>query len=205
MVGRALGGKTPKGSELSMAVEYFKPTSGRVMGSIGVLGAAALAVAVVYDGLQDSDPAVLLGSLLFALLCWAVLLWPKLGVSETQLLLRNSFDSVTIPLAAIEQLALRTVLAVRVGEKRYVNTAAGRTLRAMRKAGSEQPDPVENYADFVEERIRARMDDARAREGVRVMSEQQEALAAEVRREWNPITVVPIMVVLVAFVAALVI
>src|SRR6266540_29694 len=105
MVGRALGRRTQKGSELRMAVEYFKPTGGRVLGTIGVLGAVTLGVMVGYDGLERRD--------------WAVLLWPRVGVSETHLHLRNTFDSVTIPLAAIEQLALRSVLAVRVGEKRY--------------------------------------------------------------------------------------
>jgi hypothetical protein len=203
MVALALGGKTQKGSELSMAVEYFRPTSGRVVGTIGVLGSATLALAVVYDGLQGHDPAVLLGAVLFGLLCWAVMLWPRVGVSEDNLTMRNMFDTVTIPLAAIEQLALRTVLAVRVGEKRYVSTAAGRTLRALRNYDGKDLDPVANYADFIEERIRVRMDDARAREGVGVMSDEQLALAAKVRREWNPQTVVPIVLALVGFVLAL--
>jgi len=203
MVGRALGRKTQKGSELRMAVEYFKPTSGRVLGTIGVLGAVTLGVMVGYDGLERRDWPVLLGALLFGVLCWAVLLWRRVGVSETHLHLRNTFDSVTIPLAAIEQLALRSVLAVRVGEKRYVSIAAGRSLRHMRKVKDGESDPLARYADFIEERIRARMDDARAREGVQVMSKEQEALASGVRREWNPLTVVPVVLALVGFVLVL--
>jgi len=204
MVALALGGKTQKGSELSMAVEYFHPTSGRVVGTVGVLGAAVLAVTVVYDGIQHGDPAVFMGAVLFGLLCWGLLLWPRVGVSETHLHLRNTFDSVTIPLAAIEQLALRTVLAIRVGEKRYISTAAGRTLRALRASAGKELDPVANYPDFIEERIRSRMNDARAREGIAVMSDEQVALAAGVRRTWNPQTVVPLGLALVGFVLALV-
>ena len=105
-------------------------------------------------------------------------------------------EHVRLPLAAIEDLAVRQVLAVQVGERRYVSTAVGKSWRkamvgdrdASRK-DVERPVTEIPYADYVEQEIRQRMEQARAEAGVGLLSDEQLALAAGVRREpaWLPI------------------
>ena len=90
-----------------------------------------------------------------------------------------------LPLAAVEDLAIRQVLAVRVGEKRYVSTAVGKSWRtamvgdrnATRKQAADKPVTEVPYADYVEQEIRKRMEHARAVAGVGLLSDEQLALA----------------------------
>jgi hypothetical protein len=185
-------------------VEYFKPTSGRLMGVVGLLAGLAVIVLVLIDGLHGSDLAVILATAFFGVLVWAAMLRPRVGVSQDVLVLRNMVTEAKIPLAAIEQLGLRQVLAVRAGDRRFVSPAVGRSLRAMRKDAGTAPDPISNYCDFVEERIRYRMEDARARSGIALMSDEQLALASGVRREWAWPEALALVVTGVGFVLTLI-
>ena len=87
-------------------------------------------------------------------------------------------------------------LAVRVGDKRYVSPAVGRTFRqALKKPRSTRelamtPVPGEglvaeegmSYADYVEDRLREMVAGARSRRRVKIGSPEQAALAADVVR-----------------------
>ncbi|WP_309647048.1 hypothetical protein [Nocardioides sp.] len=183
--------------------ERFTPTSGRVMGVIGV----ALAVLVVGIGLVDREAGVadwvIAAATAGGVLVWAALLRPRISLVGEDLELRNMTETVTIPLAAIEELAVRQLLAVRVGDKRFLSPALGKSRRQLVRAGTvgggigggiggavgklrSTPSDARttvNYPDFVEERIRQRMDDARSLRGVRPGSAEQVALASEVRRQ----------------------
>lgn len=176
--------------------EKFRPTGGRVTGVLALL----LAVAVVAIGVLDRGaglpPEVIVLAALGGLLAWASMLRPALWLTPTELVMRNMLETVHLPLAAIEELALRQVLAVTAGDRRYVSTAVGKSWRkALRSsAPSAEPEgdrPVTDlpYADYVEQRLRQRVDDARAAAGVRRGSDEQLALAGGVRREpaWLPI------------------
>ena len=58
--------------------------------------------------------------------------------------MRNLADTVHIRLAAVEEMAVRQVLAVRVGDRRFVSTVLGRTWRKSlksRRAGSSGASP----------------------------------------------------------------
>ena len=55
-----------------------------------------------------------------------------------ELVLRNMLSTIYIPLAAIEEVAVRQVLAVRAGDKRYVCAGVGRTLRQAMKGSALQ-------------------------------------------------------------------
>jgi hypothetical protein len=165
-------------------VEYFKPTSGQIVGSIGIVVALAVIAVSIFDGQHGADPAVILAALFFGILTWAAMLRPRVGVSQDVLVMRNMVSDAKIPLASIEQLALRQVLAVRAGHRRYVSPAVGRSVWSMRRHGDSAPNPLANYPDFVEERIRARMDEARERSGITMMSDEQLALASDVRLDW---------------------
>jgi hypothetical protein len=165
-------------------VEYFKPTSGQIIGFIGIIVALAVIVVSVVDGVHGSDPAVIAATLFLGISVWAAMLRPRVGVSQEVLVMRNMVTEVRIPLAAIEDMALRQVLAVRVGDRRFESPAIGRSLRSIVKQGSAPPDPVANYPDFVEERIRARMESARERSRIAMKSDEQVALGSDVRLDW---------------------
>lgn len=173
----------------SGGVERFRPTSGRFTGGVLILAGAPLFVL----SLVDPDQVVLevgVGGLLAALLGWAAALRPRVSLVGEHLELRNMLETVTIPLGAVEELAVRQVLAVRAGEKRFTSPAVGRRRKALLKGGASvqtesaktKPDVAPSYAEFVEERIRQRISDVRARSGVRLGSDEQAALADGVRR-----------------------
>ena len=178
-------------------VEKFRPTSGRVTGIIALLLAIAVAGIGVVDRGRGFPSPVVAGAVLGGVLAWASMLRPALWLTSTDLVMRNMLETVHLPLAAIEEMAVRQVLAVSAGDRRYVSTALGRSWRKTLTSsapGGAAPDgtrPVTDlpYVDFVEQRLRQRVDDARDAAGVRRGSEEQLALADGVRREpaWLPI------------------
>lgn len=175
----------------------FRPTSGRIMGCLAVLGALVVVGIAIAD--SDAVPAPLLGgAILFGVLAWATMLWPALAVTREHLVLRTMLEHQHLPLAAIESVAVGQVLAVRVGDKRYVSTAVSKPWRKAVSANrrDKRADPATSkpagevpYADYVENEIRARMDRAREVSGVALLSDEQLALASGVRRRpaWLPI------------------
>ncbi|WP_107765025.1 hypothetical protein [Nocardioides terrigena] len=194
-------------------VERFDPTSGRVTAVLVLVLAGVVVVAGTVDAGSVPLP-VLAGAVLAAVLAWASMLRPALWATTEHLVMRNMLETVHVPLAAIEQLAVRQVLALKAGEKRYVSTVVGRPLRkAMRtgRSGRSGSAPVEDaapapglpYADFVEQRLHQLMEEARTAAGVESLSDEQLALAADVRREpaWVPIGLTVLSAV--AFVASL--
>ena len=136
-------------------VERFEPTSGQVTGWMTIVLAAVLAVAgVVYA--DDGFPLwVAATGLLVAVLAWAAMIRPALWATHEHLVMRNLVETVHIRLAAVEEMAIRQVLAVRVGEQRFVSTVVGRTWRktlqsrhrpgglADREASSTRPGPAQ--------------------------------------------------------------
>jgi hypothetical protein len=171
------------------------------------LAAFVLVLAVLEEAaLTPLGPA----AVLVGVLAWASTLRPALVVDDGVLVLRNMLDTVRVPLAAIEQLAVRQVLVLRCGDKRYVSSAVGRSWRqAMKSSRPGDSDKSRlrasmSEADLVEERLHRLMEDARASAGVTSYSDEQLALAEDVRREpaWLPIVLVGLA--LAALVATLV-
>ncbi|HEX8780685.1 MAG TPA: hypothetical protein VF728_05910 [Nocardioides sp.] len=188
--------------------ERISTASGRLTGWL-MLGLAAfvLVLAVLEEAaLTPLGPA----AVLVGVLAWASTLRPALVVDDGVLVLRNMLDTVRVPLAAIEQLAVRQVLVLRCGDKRYVSSAVGRSWRqAMKSSRPGDSDKSRlrasmSEADLVEERLHRLMEDARASAGVTSYSDEQLALAEDVRREpaWLPIVLVGLA--LAALVATLV-
>lgn len=180
--------------------ERFDATSGRVLGVLGVLVGLALLV----PGLVATPVSWGLASigLLVVAVSWAALLRPAVTIDGDDLVLRGMASSVTIPLAAVEQVAVRQVLAVRAGERRYTCPAVGRGRREMAREdrGAGSVGDEQSYGKLVEDRIRAAASAARASAGVRIASAEQAALASGVRRHWSP----PDLVLLVGSVVAVV-
>ena len=191
-------------------VERFQPTSGRLTAVLVLLLAGVVVVVGVADPGSIGAPVVA-GAVLAAVLAWASMLRPALWATAEHLVMRNMLETIHVPLAAIEQLAVRQVLAIKVGEKRYVSTVVGRPLRKAMRTGRSGRAPVEDsapapglpYADFVEQRLHQLMEEARTAAGVESLSDEQLALAADVRRQpaWVPIGLT--VVSAVAFVASL--
>ena len=191
-------------------VERFDPTSGRVTAVLVLVLAGVVLVAGTVDVGSVPLP-VLAGAVLAAVLAWASMLRPALWATTEHLVMRNMLETIHVPLAAIEQLAVRQVLALKAGEKRYVSTVVGRPLRKAMRTGRSGRAPVEDsapapglpYADFVEQRLHQLMEEARTAAGVESLSDEQLALAADVRREpaWVPIGLTVLSAV--AFVASL--
>ncbi|HEU4337132.1 MAG TPA: hypothetical protein VFR45_07470 [Nocardioides sp.] len=193
-------------------VERFKPTSGRFSGWAAVLLSAVVVVAMVAY-LDEGFPVWVGGlALLLGVLAWASMLRPALWVTEEHLVMRNLADTVHIRLAAVEEMVVRQVLAVRVGDQRFVSTVLGRTWRKslksrMARSPGTSPDSESGtstdsesdtapdtppggglwegmaYVDWAEHRLGELIDAARDRAGVAPGSEEQRALPDAVRRE----------------------
>ncbi len=169
-------------------VERFHPTSGRITGVLGLVLVAAVVVMGLVDRARGFPLPVLAGALLGGVLIWAAMLRPKVWATADELVLRNMLHTDHLPLAAIDRVVVRQVLVVSAGEERYVSPAIGKSRRSSQLAG--RPDRrsaaaarVEpSYPDFVAERIAQLAEDARARRGVKLLSDEQLALAAGARR-----------------------
>jgi hypothetical protein len=191
-------------------VERFHPTSGRVTGWLTVVLAAAVVVAgVVY--LDEGFPAWVIGvALLVGVLAWAAMLRPALWATTDHLVMRNLGETIHIRLAAVEEMAVRQVLAVRAADRRWVSPVVGRSWR---KAITTRPAPDGSggtgakegmpYADFVEDRLHELVDSARAAAGVRAGSPEQLALPDAVRREPAWLSLALVAVALVVLVVTL--
>ena len=193
-------------------VERFKPTSGQVLGWIGLTLVALVVVIGLVDRTHGFPPPVVAGALVLGVLDWAAMLKPRVLVVGRWLVLRNMLETTRIPLAAVEEIAVQQVLAVRVGERRFVSPAVGRSLRqALKTRGGPAPtaaavearDATASYPDFVEERIRHLADEARTLEGVARYSAEQDALGAQVRREPALLEIGLLVLTTVAFVVTL--
>jgi hypothetical protein len=152
--------------------------------------------------------------LLFGVLSFGSMLLPAIWLTPERLVLRNMLESVSIPLVAVEQVAVRQVTAVLAGEKRYVSSAVGKSwrqaLRSNRPADADPTAPAPAnphdiaYADFVQQRIYDRAAQERQRLGIANSSDEQLEAAAGIEREpiWPMIAAVAICVL--GFVAAIV-
>jgi hypothetical protein len=145
-------------------VEKFPPTSGRVMGVLAVGLAVAVMVYALFDGEGGFEAPVAWGAAFAAILSYAALLRPAVRVEKDELVLRNMLDTHHIPLAAVDEVAVRQVMAVRADEKRFVSPAIGHSfLRTVRPKTERGGDKTFTYQDYVRDRILDLADGARRR------------------------------------------
>ncbi|MDX6373510.1 MAG: hypothetical protein QOD98_2498 [Nocardioidaceae bacterium] len=199
-------------------VEKFAPNGGTVIAVIGGIVVLVLVVgwALDMDGVPLWVPAA---SLFGGIVLYTSTVRPRVRVQGHELVLRNMLTTVHLPLAAIEEVAIQQVMAVRAGGKRYVCSGVGRTLRqamkgsAMMRARAQMGglrgelaavhEPGMNYADFVEIRVQELINEDRMRRGVKKFSPEADELAGQVRREWAWPELVALVVTGVFFVVAL--
>jgi hypothetical protein len=145
-------------------VEKFPPTSGRVMGVLAVGLAVATMVYALFDREGGFEAPVAWGAAFAAILSYAALLRPAVRVEKDELVLRNMLDTHHIPLAAVDEVAVRQVMAVRADEKRFVSPAIGHSfLRTVRPRTERGGDKSFTYQDYVRDRILDLADGARRR------------------------------------------
>ncbi len=193
-------------SEGLAGTERFHPTNGRIGGVVGL----GIAVFVIGYGLLGSNagyPAwVFPVAVLFGVLSWTTLIRPDVRIEGDRLLLRHPYSSQSMPLAAIESVRVQRVLEIRIGGKRYVNAAVGRSGRQIIR---DTRQPVEDdrsersYGHHVESKIWDSIQRARSEQGVAPGSSQQEALLDDVRRTWAWPEIVVSVAAVVAFVVTL--
>ena len=181
--------------------ERFHATSGRVTGWMTVVVAAVVALTGAFY-VDDGFPLWLVAAaVLAAVLAWAAMLRPALWVHEEVIVMRNMLETIHIRLVAVEELAVRQVLAVRAADRRWVSTAIGRSLRKTMSSGRRPAGGLDGkaatsvkYVDFVEERLHRLIDEARRAAGIRPGSPEQLALPDAVRREraWVPIGLIAV-------------
>ena len=187
-------------------VENFRPTSGRITGVIALVLVAAVVAIGVLDREQGYPPTVVWAALVVGVLVWSAMLRPRMWATTSDLVMRNMLSTVSIPLAAIEQVLVRQVVAVRAGDQRYVCPAVGKSWRQTIRSDKKpaKPDAAVPYATFVEERLHQLTEEARARAGVALLSDKQIALADGVRRDWAWPEIAALAVTTVGLVVALV-
>ena len=191
-------------------VERFTVWGGRIIGGIGLAVIAVVLVFGVVGSTAPYHPAAYPICGLVALAIWVMLIRPAVSVAEGRLLLRNPVSTVSIPLASIEHLVVRQWLAVRAGTQRFNNAGIGRSYRQglrddRRGAVTGAEIATLSYGAVVEHRLQKLAEEARLREGVELYSDEQVALADDVRREWAWPEIGLLAVLVVALVVALVI
>jgi hypothetical protein len=195
-------------------VERFRPTGGVLSGVLALAFVAAIVVVGAVNLAAGFPLPFVTAALVLGVLVWAAMLRPRVWATADELVLRNMLSTAFIPLAAIEQVVVRQVLAVSAGGRRYVSPAIGkprgrssgwgrrdaavapfgtvhgrgRELPTGGFVGDRRQEPP--YADFVADRISHLAEGARARRGIARRSPEQQALAADVRltRAWPEIT-----------------
>ncbi|WP_036554735.1 hypothetical protein [Nocardioides insulae] len=172
-------------------VEWFRPTSGSVVGWLGIATAVALLAFSLGVGTDTgAAPAGVAGAFLLALGAWVAMLRPRLGVSEDEVVMRGMLSTTYLPLAGVENVTVRQVLALWVGGKRYISAAIGHSyLKVARARRHPHGEPAQlskdllypdHVADSIDHRSKLAMHDA----GLKPHTEAQAALAAQVRRTW---------------------
>jgi hypothetical protein len=187
--------------------EKFHPTNSRIFGVLALVVAAVIPVLWVVDRSAHLPTWLVWGSLLFGVLSFGSMLLPAIWLTPERLVLRNMLETVTIPLAAVEQVAVRQVTAILAGEKRYVSSAVGKSWRQALRSGQAGaavdptvPAPAHPhemaYADFVQQRIYERATQERQRLGIANSSDEQLEAARGLERQptWPMIGAVAVCV-----------
>ncbi len=210
--------------------QRFRPTNGRGIGVLGLAMSAVLAALFVISASPRIAVAGVIACAFVAVLVWAAMLRPSVSATSEELEMRTLFETVTIPLAAVETVVVRRYLLVRAGGRRYVCPAISRSLRktvrselkwsgggggmlspslggAQEISGLGGRDAAGahdlDYPDFVEQQIEQLAVNDRARRGIEARSEEEYELGSRVERRPAWLELGALAVLAVAFVVAL--
>lgn len=203
--------------------ETFRSSGSVVIGGITVVAAVVLGLLAAFHPDAGAPDWISAGLFLFAVVVYIAQVRPAVVLAETDLVLRNMLGTTHLPWAAIKDAQVRQFLTVEVGRRRYDCAAVGRTRRQIvkdsRQPGgatpaswqpgasiptSYQPEPAASaelsYGRFIETKIRNRAKEAMVKGGIEHRSEEQDALADDVRtvRAWPEIVMLGIALVAMA-------
>ncbi|WGL51702.1 hypothetical protein P5P86_17300 [Nocardioides sp. BP30] len=165
--------------ESAEQVRWFR-ANGRLTGVLMLV----LWVAIAVFGVIDGAPPVLFGALaVLAVLTHVTLLRPAIGATHDDLIYRQMFSDLRIPLAAVDAMRIVRFFEVTVAGRRYVSPALSRRrrrrpLRRLPGMAEERPEAEAIYVDMVEDTLRVAVADAKAHGG------RSGAQPPPIRRTW---------------------
>ena len=132
----------PPPAPASAPVERFRPTSGRFLGAASLLVVVGALVLTAVTEPSLMGLRICLGLALGGVLIWVVLLRPRATAYVDRLVLRNQLSDWHLPLAGVEDVAVRHTLNVWVGDRRYTCSGIGRSSRQMIRGPGGQPSSI---------------------------------------------------------------
>jgi hypothetical protein len=115
-------------------VERFKPTSGQIVGYVGLALAVFTVGYVAVDVHTVTGLRVGLGAVFFAVVIWVTQLRPRVTAYPRHVVLRNAVRDTHVPLGAVDEVSMGQVLSLWVGDARYSCIGIGQSMRADVKA-----------------------------------------------------------------------
>jgi len=183
-------------------VEWFQ-ANGR---GTGILILLLWVVIAGFSVAYGAGLALVAGLLVAAVLTYVTLLRPAVGTTSDDLVYRQMFSDLRIPLASIDEMAVTRYFQVTVAGKRYISPAVARSRRGARRSafdarlGRLGGEPTRaarvNYAELVEELTRTRIADAKRRLG-------GGGTTAKIRRTWARTEIVAGVVAVVFLIVCL--
>lgn len=146
-----------------MEVEKFDSSGTRILGVIGVASALLIATMVASDGLDGSNDVVICVIGFIGVVVWAAMVRPQVRLDGDRLVLREVLGTASIALAAVETVEVRQVLVLRAGGRKFTSAAVSKRVSQLRKDARGVARDETVYPNFVEDRIRFRSEEARAR------------------------------------------
>ena len=129
-----MSASTPADGSGSIPVRVFRPTSGTVIGWVGVTLAAVAVLVALFDDHTVRSVRFALAAAIFGLLVWCFMLRPRLVIGTVEVELRNPFASWHVPLARVRRAAVRAVTRVWTDQRQYDGVAVGRPVRSLMRA-----------------------------------------------------------------------
>jgi hypothetical protein len=143
--------------------ETFRSDQGRIIGWTGTILPVVLGVLLLVQDPGLGTTRLLAGLSLFALLAWAYLIRPRIELDGSVIRLVNAFRDVAVPAGLVDEVIVRTYVVLEVGGNKHSGVSVGHPTRALVRGSDRarglvaEPGAVpviENYAVYVEERLR---------------------------------------------------
>lgn len=115
-------------------VETVTPTNGQAAGWTGLVVGLVMAAVAVFEG---SAWVMVVFGLVMSTVSWAVLLRPRVLMTERGVLLANVLVDTYLPWTAVDRASVRQTLMIVSGSKTYHGVAGGRTGRQRAREGRQ--------------------------------------------------------------------
>jgi hypothetical protein len=177
----------PRPTGRQRPVERFKPTSGMILGYVGVSAAVFTVGYVAWTVHTVTGLQVALGAAFFGVVVWTTQLRPRATAYPRHVVLKNSLRDAHVPLASVDEVAIGQTLTLWVGDRRFVCIGIGNSFREEIRSRRRQEQSL-GTSRMGELTIRAE----RANNDERAMSYQTfvvtrlEELVAQAKKEAQP-------------------